>query len=177
MIMVVDYTILMFFFLASATRVTSLFISVANERKLKKKKAIEYGTKNSKLLLLCHMLFYLCCLGEAIVLKKHVNNVSFFGLCLFIFSMCMLWIVIYSLRDIWTVKLIIAPEQTINKSFIFKYFRHPNYFLNIIPELISIALICQAWYTLLIGLPLYLIPLAIRITQEEKVMKMHFSNY
>lgn len=175
--MVVDNTILILFSLASATRLISVFKSVANERKLKKKKAIEYGSKNSKLLLLCHTLFYLSCLGEAILLKKHVNNVSFFGLGLFIFSMCILWIVIYNLKDIWTVKLIIAPEQTINKSFLFKYFRHPNYFLNIIPELISIALICQAWYTLLIGLPLYLIPLVIRITQEEKVMKMHFRNY
>jgi len=175
--MFVDYTILMFFFLASAARLVSLFKSVANEKKLKRKKAIEYGTKNSKLLLLCHTLFYLSSLGEAILLKKHVNNISFFGLGLFIFSMCMLWIVICSLRDIWTVKLIIAPEQVINKSFLFKYFRHPNYFLNIIPELISIALICQAWYTLLIGLPIYLVPLAIRITQEEKVMKLHFSNY
>jgi len=89
----------------------------------------------------------------------------------------MLWIVIYSLGDRWTVKLIIAPGQAINKSFMFKYFRHPNYFLNILPELVSIALICQAWYTLLIGLPLYLIPLTIRIVQEEKVMKTHFSNY
>ena len=75
------------------------------------------------------------------------------------------------------MKLMIAPEQKINKSSIFKYFRHPNYFLNIIPELISIALICQAWFTLFVGLPLYLIPLAIRIVQEEKLMKTHFSNY
>jgi isoprenylcysteine carboxyl methyltransferase (ICMT) family protein YpbQ len=177
LIMFVDHTILMLFSLASATRLISLFVSVANEKKLKKKKAVEYGKKNSKLLLLCHTLFYLFCLGESILLKKQVNNVCYFGLGLFIFSMAMLWIVIFSLKDIWTVKLIIAPGQRINKSFIFKYFRHPNYFLNIIPELVSIALICQARLTLLIGLPVYLIPLAIRIVQEEKVMKMHFSNY
>ena len=60
---------------------------------------------------------------------------------------------------------------------IFKYFRHPNYFLNIIPELVSISLICQAWITLAIGLPVYLIPLTIRIVQEEKVMKLHFKDY
>ncbi len=175
--MYVDHIILMLFLLASATRLISLFVSVANEKKLKKKNAIEYGKRNSKLLFLCHTLFYLCCLGEALLLQKQVNNVSFFGFGLFIFSMTMLWIVILSLKDIWTVKLIIAPGQRINKSFIFKYFRHPNYFLNIIPELVSIALICQAWLTLLIGLPLYLIPLTIRIVQEEKVMKMHFKNY
>ena len=165
------------FFLASAIRLVSLVVSVANEKKLKKKKAVEYGKKNSKLLLLCHTLFYVFCLVESILLKKQGNGVSFFGLGLFIFSMVMLWIVILSLKDIWTVKLIIAPGQRIIKTFPFKYFRHPNYFLNIIPELVSIALICQARFTLLIGLPLYLIPLGIRIFQEEKVMKMHFSDY
>ena len=175
--MLVDHTILILFVIASATRLISVFVSVANEKKLKKKNAIEYGKKNSRLLLLCHTLFYLSCLAETLLLKKQVNTISLIGFGLFIFSMTMLWIVIFSLKDIWTVKLIIAPGQNINKSFLFKYFRHPNYFLNIIPELISIALICQAWLTLLIGLPLYLIPLIIRIVQEERVMKMHFKNY
>lgn len=175
--MYIDYTILILFFLITTIRLVSIIISVANEKKLKKEKAVEYGIKNSKVLVLCHTFFYVFCMGEAILLRKHINNISFIGLGLFIFSMAMLWIVILSLKKIWTVKLIIAPGQKINTSFIFKYFRHPNYFLNIIPELVSISLICQAWYTLSIGLPLYLIPLAIRIVQEEKLMKMHFSNY
>ena len=121
--------------------------------------------------------FYVSCLLDAFLLKKHVNDISFWGLGLFIFSMIILWIVIFSLKGMWTMKLIIAPGQKIMKTFIFRYFRHPNYFLNIIPELVSIALICQAWVTLLIGLPLYFIPLGIRIVQEEKVMKIHFSDY
>ena len=172
-----DHTILMLFLLASAIRLASLVTSVVNEIKLKKKNAVEYGKKNSKVLVLCHTLFYISCLLEAGFLNKHVNDISFLGLGLFIFSMIMLWIVIFSLKGMWTVKLIIAPGQKLIKTFIFKYFRHPNYFLNIIPELVSIALICQAWLTLLIGLPLYSIPLAIRIVQEEKVMKLHFSDY
>jgi isoprenylcysteine carboxyl methyltransferase (ICMT) family protein YpbQ len=172
-----DHTILMLFLLASAIRLASLVTSVVNEKKLKKENAVEYGKKNSKVLVLCHTLFYISSLLEASLLNKHVNDISFLGLGLFIFSMIMLWIVIFSLKGMWTVKLIIAPGQKLIKTFIFKYFRHPNYFLNIIPELVSIALICQSWLTLLIGLPLYSIPLAIRIVQEEKVMKLHFSDY
>ena len=167
----------MLFSMAAVIRLISLLISVSNERKLKKQNAVEYGKRNSKILLLCHSFFYLSCLSESILNHRQVNDYSFFGLGLFIFSMIMLWIVIFSLKDMWTVKLIITPEQKINRSFIFRSFRHPNYFLNIIPELISISLICQAWFTLFIGLPVYLIPLTIRIIQEERVMKMHFSNY
>jgi len=172
-----DSAILILFSLAAITRLASLVKSAANEKKLKKASAKEYGSKNSKLLVFCHTLFYLSCLGEAILLNRHIKSISFWGFGLFIFSIAMLWIVIFSLKEMWTMKLMIAPEQKINKSSIFKYFRHPNYFLNIIPELISIALICQAWFTLFVGLPLYLIPLAIRIVQEEKLMKTHFDNY
>ena len=172
-----DQTILILFSLAAIMRLASLVKSAANEKKLKRRNAIEYGSKNSKRLVFCHTIFYISCICEAILLNKHIKSISFWGFGLFIFSMIMLWIVILSLKKMWTVKLIISPAQKINKSFIFRYFRHPNYFLNIIPELISIALICQAWFTLVIGLPLYCIPLCVRIVQEEKLMKKHFSNY
>ena len=169
--------IVILFLLACAIRLVSLIKSASNEKKLRKANAVEYGRNNSRVLVLFHILYYLACLSEAIVLNKSVDKISFFGAGLFAFSMVMLWIVIFSLKDIWTVKLIIAQEHRLNNSFIFKFFKHPNYFLNVIPELISIALICQAWYTLFIGLPLYLIPLTIRIVQEEKVMRKHFNDY
>lgn len=170
-------TIVVLFLLASGIRMVSIFKSASNEKRLRKANAVEYGRNNSRVLVICHFLYYLACLSEAIVLGKSVEKISFIGVGLFVFSMVMLWLVIFSLKDIWTVKLIIARGQRINNSFIFKFFKHPNYFLNIIPELISIALICQAWYTLCIGLPLYLVPLIIRIAQEEKVMRMHFKDY
>ncbi|HYI79053.1 MAG TPA: isoprenylcysteine carboxylmethyltransferase family protein [Chryseolinea sp.] len=170
-------TIVILFLLASVIRLVSLIKSASNEKKLRKANAVEYGRNNSIVLVFFHTLYYLACLSESIVLHKTVNIISFFGVGLFVFSMVILWIVIFSLKDLWTVKLIIAREHRLNNSFIFRFFRHPNYFLNIIPELISIALICQAWYTLLIGLPLYLIPLTIRIVQEERVMRKHFNNY
>ena len=78
------------------------------------------------------------------------------------------------LVEIWTVKIYILPEHQINRSWLFKTFRHPNYFLNIIPELIGIALLCQAWYVLLIGLPIYLLVLFKRIRQEEQAMATLF---
>ncbi|HEX8548152.1 MAG TPA: isoprenylcysteine carboxylmethyltransferase family protein, partial [Cytophagaceae bacterium] len=103
--------------------------------------------------------------------------ISVTGLIIFAFSMVALFAVIKALGPIWTVKLIISPQQTVVKSFLFSTFRHPNYFLNVIPELIGLALICQSFFTLIIGLPLYLIPLVIRINQEEKIMRSNFLNY
>ena len=102
--------IVILFLLASAIRVVSLIKSASNEKKLRKANAVEYGRNNSRVLVLFHVLYYLACLSEAIVLNKSVDKISFIGFGLFIFSMVMLWIVIFSLKDIWTVKLIIAQR-------------------------------------------------------------------
>lgn len=88
-----------------------------------------------------------------------------------LFAYGILFYVIYKLRDIWTVKLYIAPQQRLERSFLFRTVRHPNYFLNIMPELIGVALLCHAWITLIIGYPLYLCLLFIRIRQEEEAMR------
>jgi len=53
---------------------------------------------------------------------------------------------------------------------LFRWVRHPNYFVSIIPELVGFALALNAYWTLVVGLPLYCIPLFIRIRQEEAAM-------
>ena len=60
---------------------------------------------------------------------------------------------------------------------LFRWVRHPNYFLNIIPELCGLALIMGAWIVLVLGLPCYLLVLRERIRQEEAVMQQHFPHY
>jgi isoprenylcysteine carboxyl methyltransferase (ICMT) family protein YpbQ len=168
------------FFILFALRLSTIFISAHNEKKLKRLGASEYGQNNSKLLVAAHFVFYISCVAE----KSYSGNDTdsdFFqaGIALYAFSIIMLFYVIYSIRHIWTVKLIIAPKDihNINKGIIFRLIRHPNYHLNIIPELIAVGIIFQAWYTLFIGFPLYMIPLFKRIVQEEKVMKTTFEDY
>ncbi len=53
----------------------------------------------------------------------------------------MLFMVIKSLGGIWTLKLFILPNHPIIKSGLYKITKHPNYFLNIIPELIGVLLL------------------------------------
>ena len=169
--------IVILFLLASTIRVVSLIKSASNEKKLRKANAVEYGRNNSRVLVLFHALYYLACLSEAIALNKSVDRISFFGFGLFIFSMVMLWIVIFSLKDIWTVKLIIAREHRLNNSFIFKFFKHPNYFLNIIPELISIALICSDMVHFVHRTSSVSYSVNDQNWQKDKVMRKHFSDY
>ncbi|HHF5841662.1 membrane protein [Haemophilus influenzae] len=153
-----------------AIRFYSLSISIRHEKALIAKGAIQYGKRNSTLLSIAHVVFYFAAIIEANNQNLSFNSTSQIGLAILIFAIAMLFYVIYELKEIWTVKLYILPEHHINRSFLFKYVRHPNYFLNIIPELIGLSLFCQAKYTALIGLPIYLLILAVRIKQEESAM-------
>lgn len=164
---IIFITFAVFFFV----RLISLFISIKNEKRLKKQGAIEYGKLNSALLTICHILLYASALYEAWVNKADFNMYSQIGTGILIFSYTMLFYVIYELREVWTVKLYIAPTHKVIKSFLFRTVRHPNYFLNVIPEIFGVVLLCNAWKTLLFVIPPYLVILAIRIYQEERVMK------
>lgn len=168
------------FYIVFVSRLYTVLLSARNERKLKKMGAVEFGKTNSLVLVAAHVLYYLACMAEGFGKGAFfADNISLIGIGLYVFSITILYYVIYLIRHVWTVKLIVAPKNyhTLNASFLFRYVRHPNYFLNVIPELISTALVFHAWYTLAIGGTLYLIPLISRIIQEEKVMKEHFESY
>ena len=157
-------------------RLLSLSYSIRNEKRLLKSGAVQYGKVNSLLLTLAHIVYYFSALYEAYTSGTTFNYFSVCGVFIKGFAYAMLFYVIYKLHDVWTVKLYIIPDHRIEKSFLFRTVRHPNYYLNIIPELIGVALLCNAWYTLLIGLPIYACLLAIRIRQEERAMKELLEN-
>lgn len=149
----------------------SLLYSIRNEKRLRTQGAVQYGKFNSFLLTLTHIAFYFSSLYEATVSETTFNLFSWSGVLLMTFAYAMLFYVIYKLRDIWTLKIYIVPNHRIEKSFLFRTVRHPNYFLNVIPELLGVALLCNARLTLCIGFPLYLVVLFVRIRQEEQAMR------
>lgn len=156
-------------------RLFSLKISIKNEKNLIAKGAVQYGKLNSTLLSIVHVLFYFCALFEANYYGYPFDFISVIGAIMVVNALIALFWVIRELGEVWTVKLYILPNHKINTSALFKYIRHPNYFLNIIPELIGIILLCHAWNTFYFVFPIYLIILGVRIYQEEKVMKPLFA--
>ncbi|AKO44837.1 isoprenylcysteine carboxyl methyltransferase family protein [[Haemophilus] ducreyi] len=169
--LLVNITFAVFFII----RLFSLSISVRNEKALIRKGAIQYGAKNSKLLAIAHVLFYFSAIFEANYLKHYWDKISLLGAIVMFFAYLALFWVIKELKQIWTVKLYILPTHQINTSILFRTIRHPNYFLNIIPELLGLALLCHSWYTLFALFPIYLMVLSVRIYQEERAMKPLFA--
>jgi isoprenylcysteine carboxyl methyltransferase (ICMT) family protein YpbQ len=169
--------------LAVLLRLTTLVISIRHERALKADGAIEIGVGNSTFLALTHIAYYLAAIAEgsrrglAVDHPAGYDAATWAGLLLYAFGMVMLLAVIRILGRFWTVKLLIARDHELVTHPLFRRVRHPNYFLNILPELVGFALALHAWWTLIIGLALYAIPLTIRIRQEEKAMAAKFERY
>ena len=108
---------------------------------------------------------------ETFIHKDTFNLLNGIGLIILIVAYIMLFIVIKTLGRIWTLKLFILPNHPIIKSGLYKVTKHPNYFLNIIPELIGVLLLTNATYTTLLLVP-YAYFLIVRIRQEEKLMNI-----
>ncbi len=158
-------------------RLSSLGISIKNEKKLKANGAKEYGKNNTRNLTFAHIAFYLGLLIETIYKPYEWDIISNIGLGIYIFSILILVIVITGLGKFWTVKLIIAKDHQVVKSWFFRTFKHPNYYLNILPELLGLTLLFHSFITPAVVLPFYLFCLIKRVKEEETIMKNSFSEY
>jgi isoprenylcysteine carboxyl methyltransferase (ICMT) family protein YpbQ len=169
--------LIIFLIAAFAWRITTVVISARHEKALKLSGGKEYGDSTSLLLAGFHVLFYVSAVVEGLGRDDMADTVSYVGLVMYAVSAVALISVIRSLGPLWTIKLIIAPGHHVVRSGLFRFIRHPNYFVSIIPELVGLALATNAYWTLCIGLPLYAIPLTMRIRQEENVMKSNVLGY
>lgn len=169
--------LIIFMVSAFTLRILSLFVSIKHEKALKKNGGVEYGKGISISLAVLHTVFYLVSFYVGWMKRGEVNNLMSYGLVLYIFSIIMLFAVMKALGKLWSVKLIIAKEHVLIDSLIFKYFKHPNYFLNIVPELIGLTMIMNSWNVFIVLFPIYMINLFMRIKLEERVMKDRFPKY
>lgn len=153
-------------------RLFFLKISKKNEKAIIQNGGREYGVKNTKALTIVHIVFYITCLTDAIIIKPKFEMISIVGISLLVFAFLMLYYIVnYLLKDIWTVKLMVANNHKYNPHLLFKIVKHPNYYLNIIPELIGLAMICYSKTAIMFVMPVYLVILFIRIKQEDKILK------
>ena len=145
--------------------------SMENEKRILSNGGKEFGVENTKRLTMAHIVFYLSCLVEAMVHKTMFDGMSMVGLVLLIFSMLMLMLVIHLLGDIWTVKLMLVNNHKFVDHPLFRIVKHPNYFLNILPELVGLALVSHAYVTFIFIFPVYAVILYQRIAEEEKLLQ------
>ena len=121
---------------------------------------------------LAHLAFYAAAPVEAALRgrRRPSRRVGWLGVALYIAALGMLIWVCRALGPLWTVKVLIGPQQRLVRPGPYRLCKHPNYFLNLLPELVGYGLALGAWRTLRWGLPCYGLCLAVRIRQEEAAM-------
>lgn len=169
--------IILFTVYAIILRGLSFAISIRNERRLRREGAVEYGKGGTLLLTGVSLLFAAGAFIEGALRQVQIDGVAVTGVVIHAFSMVVLFYVIYELRDVWTLRILIARGHRLVTSWLFRTVKHPNYFLNLIPEFIGLTLVFKAWITAAVMFPVLLVAIAIRIAQEEAAMREAFAGY
>lgn len=95
--------------------------------------------------------------------------VTMVGLGLFIIALVVRLTAIHALGKFWSLHLEIRPEHQLVTHGIYQYMRHPAY-LAIMLEVISVPLVANAFYTLIVTVGVYVPLLLLRWRREEKEM-------
>ncbi|HES9413754.1 isoprenylcysteine carboxyl methyltransferase family protein [Streptococcus pyogenes] len=151
-------------------RLVFLKKSITNEKAILAQGGQEFGAQNTKFLTLLHIMIYVFAVIEALLKQIKFDGISFLGLLLMLLSVAVLYEVTRILGDIWTVKLMLAKDHKYVDHWLFKTIKHPNYFLNIAPELVGIALLCHAKITAMLLFPCYIVVIYSRIREENKLL-------
>ena len=159
-------------------RFWTLYVALSNEKRLKMNGAMEYGQGSTLALWVTTFAVYFAALFEGFYVRRvQFDGVAAVGLGIYAFSAIALVWVMRTLGPFWSGKVIISPHHELVVHPIFRAIKHPNYFLNMIPELVGFTIMLHAFATLAIGVPLFLITLVFRIRVEEQALKTKFAAY
>jgi len=159
-----DFAIFISFFIAQ--RLSELFVAKRNEKWLRTHGAIEYGQKDYSRIIALHTIFIVSIIGEYFYRQEARFDPSFFTLYILL-VLAKIW-VITSLGKYWNTKILRIPNATPIKKGLYKYFRHPNYFI-VACEFIIVPFVFHLFYTAFVFSILNAIVITKRIRVEDSV--------
>ncbi|MBN1255116.1 MAG: isoprenylcysteine carboxylmethyltransferase family protein [Deltaproteobacteria bacterium] len=123
------------------------------------------------MLLMLYIVILLSSIIENYVSVQTLNLIVFvIGLCLYIIGTLGRNIAIKTLGQYWSIHIEIRKKQSIVQDGPYKYIRHPGY-LSLIIETLSLPIMLNAYYSLLIVICLYIPAVLIRANLEDSEME------
>jgi len=162
-------TFILFIFFVIFLRIGELILSKRNEIWLLQNGAVEYGHKHYPIIVALHVLFFIALISEYYT-RQTVSFSLFYLVLYFVLIAFKIWIVL-SLGKFWNTKIYHISGLPLQKKGLYKYIRHPNY-LIVVAEIVVIPLAFHLYYTAVIFSLLNAVLLFIRITAENKVLKI-----
>ena len=152
------------------------WISARNSRELIKKGAIEIAPFLLPFMIAIYALMFVGSALEFHFTRKLISPswASGFLLVFLAGKALKLWAV-SSLKNFWTMRVLIVPETKVITSGPYRWIRHPNY-VAVILELAATPLIGKCFITFAMVMILFSVILAVRIRVEENALKK-YTNY
>jgi methyltransferase len=147
-------------------RILELLISGKNEIWLRSKGAIEYGQGHYPFIILLHVSFLVSLVVEYVFRNQPPLDI-FYILIYLILIVAKTWLV-SSLGKYWNTKIFRIRGNPPVKKGLYKYFKHPNYFI-VVCEIIVIPMILDLYYTACLFTVLNAVILTVRIRDENRV--------
>jgi methyltransferase len=162
-------TFILFISFVILLRTGELFLSRRNEIWLLRNGAVEYGHGHYPFIVALHISFFIALIFEYCT-KQTVSFSLVYLITYLVLIALKIWIVL-SLGKFWNTKIYHISGLPLQKKGLYNYIQHPNY-LIVAAEIVVIPLVFHLYYTAVMFSLLNAIILFIRITAENKVLKM-----
>jgi methyltransferase len=156
--------------LLACERGLELAISRRNARLAFARGAVEVGHRHFRAMATFHTLFFFSCIAEVLVLARPfpglIGIAAYVGA---IGAQGLRYWTIFTLKERWSVRVIVFPNAAPVTSGPFRFIRHPNY-LAVICEMFCVPVAHGAWITALVFSVANASLLATRIRIEESAL-------
>lgn len=162
-------TFILFVFFVLLLRIGELLLSKRNEIWLLQNGAIEYAHKHYPFIVALHVSFFIALISEYCIQQTAPFSL-FFLILYFVLIAFKIWIIV-SLGKFWNTKIYHISGLPLQRRGLYNYIQHPNY-LVVVAEIAVIPLVFHLYFTAIIFSLLNAIMLFVRITAENKVLKI-----
>lgn len=156
--------------LLAVERVSELVLSRHNAALLVARGAKEYGRSHYPWFVALHVLYPLALIAETVWGGGRPGSFTGVWLAVFAAAQALRFAVIRTLREYWTVRILVHPGMERIRHGPYRWLRHPNY-VAVVLEFLSGALVFGAWRTALVAAGSYLLLLRFRVPVEERALR------
>ncbi|MBA2691668.1 MAG: hypothetical protein H0U65_04125 [Rubrobacter sp.] len=155
--------------LVATQRLFELRVSRRNERRLRARGAVEFGSGHYPVMVGLHSAWLASTLVEGVWRGISVPSWWVAPLLLFLLAQIVRYWAISTLGDRWNTRILVVPGERLVRRGPYKYLSHPNYVVVIV-EILCFPLVFGAWMTALVFSVANGALLFVRIREEDRAL-------
>ena len=156
--------------LVASQRLLELFYSRRNERRLRARGAVEWGSSHYPVIVAVHTLWLVSTLVEGLVRGPEPPAWWPVPLAAFLLVQPLRYWAILTLGENWNTRVLVVPGGKLVRRGPYRYFPHPNYIVVAV-EILTFPLIFGAWITAVVFSLLNAALLYVRIRTENRALR------